>query len=356
MFDVESKPLYSMPDRLSAAQFIWDSSADDTPHVQICDADQQEICLITAGRLDLLKDIAPKLSAKDLATEAGLTSTKWFDYNFIDPVTATKIFAAEYHHQYQRAWEKNNDREEAAKKRGLPLGDNFNAGRELTSLWRARQKADELGIPYDIFIREGIEACMRRKCKHLPRPNQLLDKRTLRVVTATWAERVAEGMPFSKLPQYRNEAFVDHPLQRAHHDWIVNLIKHKRSRPGVIGRMCFVEQVLTVERAMLEFGEEKVNDARDYLIGEVQPFVADAPIDLHPACFAVPRAYQTAGSLCSTCPVRQACRVAEQHVRAEVAHLQGSDDPAGDRNRAATAARVRKWREKKKLERGAEAV
>jgi hypothetical protein len=43
------------------------------------------------------------------------------------------------------------------------------------------------------------------------------------------------------------------------------------------------------KRATREFGEDEVQDACNYVIGEVQPFAADIPIDLRPDCFAVPR-------------------------------------------------------------------
>jgi hypothetical protein len=303
--------------------------------------------LITHKRIHLLHHIAPKLSSKTLATEARLTTTKWFDYRFINPVTATQIFADAYWNQCCRPWSACIDGREAGETGRISMGDIFATSYELAGLWRARQTADEYGIPYNFFVQQVIEICKHERCTLLPRPHQLLDPQTVKAVALAWVGHARSLIRFSKLPQYRNEAFCDHPLQRAHHDWLIYLIRQQRSSASIIGQLCFIDKVLTVERATLEFGEDKLNKARKCFVGAAEPYSVNIFLDLHPACFAVPHAYQPNGEVCIACPKRESCRRMEGEIRAEIAYRHGTDDPAGDHARDAAAAWVRRYREKK---------
>src|SRR5690242_19007626 len=82
--------------------------------------------------------------------ERDLHHTKWFDFRFMSPVDATRQFAQHYEEQFKAAWRRNFDLEDAAKKRPLPSGDLLNTQNEWNAMWRARQAADVLGIPYEL--------------------------------------------------------------------------------------------------------------------------------------------------------------------------------------------------------------
>jgi hypothetical protein len=114
------------------------------------------------------------VSKKLLAREPTLQQTTWPEYGYMTPLERTQRFANEYVAAYRRQWT-SVDPLQAGNKQ--PLAGNL--GRisvgELNSLWRARQAADERGMPYDVFL----DALMARKLGskkelHLPRPNQLL--------------------------------------------------------------------------------------------------------------------------------------------------------------------------------------
>jgi len=59
---------------------------------------------------------ASRLEVDLLASEPGLMLTKWFDYRFLHPVAATKIFADAYVKAFRSAWARTQDLYEAESK------------------------------------------------------------------------------------------------------------------------------------------------------------------------------------------------------------------------------------------------
>src|SRR5688572_14749750 len=116
MDDVEFEKLKSATAWLSSARFMKIELPDGSLGARYCGAEEQKTHVITEDRINLLKDVTPKLSSKVLAVEAKLTATKWFDYSFMNPVTATETFAAEYQRLYRRTWAAYTERKEAEKK------------------------------------------------------------------------------------------------------------------------------------------------------------------------------------------------------------------------------------------------
>jgi hypothetical protein len=128
-------------------------------------------------------DATNRTGAESMQKEKDLYTTKWFDYRFLTPTEADALFKAEYEKAYQSAWGTYQDRREAEFKTGLfsipkfrvlTSADKTKLQREYTSISRARQSADVIGVPYDFLIRETIEALMASgHCHTLPRPNQI---------------------------------------------------------------------------------------------------------------------------------------------------------------------------------------
>lgn len=304
---------------------------------------------------------AARLDKKYLEKEAYLSTTKWFDYKFMPPADATDLFKQAYQKAYKAKWRETQDGSDASLKegvmrapiRGLQVSEKANANqlREYTSLWVARQRADELGIPYPFFIEHVLEAHMRNGYTKIPRPNQLAAgptrEKILMKVSEAWLEWLANSFTFSRLPQYMNQAYRNHPAQNDHRNWV--LAQLKIGRPFDVGRACFIDQVLPEALAIAKYDEERLSQARDAVARETAvPFRGVAPLGLLPSCFGLPHAFEKGHPICSACPHAQHCEKMDAKGRCELVKKYGFSDPRAAKKREQDRNRQRKLREKKR--------
>jgi hypothetical protein len=113
------------------------------------------------------------LHPKDLIIEGELASTRWFAYSFMSPVEATEEFRRVYTAALQSYVRANIDLELSKKVTGVRPGTPDRRTRPYTQLWRARQKADRLGVPYEVLVNFGFDFAQRRTRKASPLPHQL---------------------------------------------------------------------------------------------------------------------------------------------------------------------------------------
>jgi hypothetical protein len=299
------------------------------------------------------------MGATVIHEETELYTTKWFDYSFLTPTKATDLFKNEYSKAYKIAWCTYQDRNEAVFKSGLLEFPRFhklsgkdisNLKREYTSLWRARQSADLLGIPYDYIIRETIDALMASgHCHTLPRPNQiagaLTDEAIRNRVKQQWTDWAAFNFSsvISRLPQYMDHAYRGLHAQDAHRDWVLERLGD--GHPRNVGCACYIFQTLPEDRAVAHFGEERIAQARDEVRGETPAAMTElVPGQLAPSCFAVPFAFEKNNGICLACPVRRSCETMESFARATLRNACGSEDPRKAKEREQARDRKRRQR------------
>lgn len=286
---------------------------------------------------------AALVEGKRFLDERDVSSKKWFEYRFLPPVQATELFYQIYQDLYRQLWRKHFDFEKAKLKRVAPVAGLWSSGREFNSVWRARQIADGLELPYDFFIREAMETALRRGARRPPRPNQLYDKRNVAATLKRWSEHCRAVSTISILPQYRIEAFRGLSAQVDHQAWVVANLKARAATPYAIADACFVRRVITIERAETEFSPHQIDQVRYAGIG-----MAAAPVEplperaFWPSCFGVPHAHDESSSACANCPAIAGCRRATHSVREKILQWYGSDDPRLDERRAKGRDRVRR--------------
>jgi hypothetical protein len=179
------------------------------------------------------------MSRKDLELERKLHQSKWFDYRFVSPMEATHQFRAAYSEIHIRKYGQHFSTEEAKARTGVRAGPAFQHRTELTSFWRARQKADLYGLPYKVFIEVAFDQLMAGGWQRFPHPNQLYAEQNLqRIYTAAasyWEEFQQSDFDrsFSHLPEYRTESYHHFPAQVAHRAWVVDLLKKKSAARGL---------------------------------------------------------------------------------------------------------------------------
>lgn len=306
---------------------------------------------------------ARQFGSEYVAKELQLSQKKWFDYRFLTPARATKLFAVEYERSFKQKWRSYIDHKEASLKRGIMIAphpkllvtkqEQINLSRENTSLWVARQRADELGLPYDFFIEQTIEAHMRNGYNTLPRPNQLAAGRTagkvIEKVKDAWQEWTSAQFIVSRLPQYMNYAYKDLSAQKLHRAWALDQLGP--GRPLTVGQAVYVRQVLPEADIVHKWGAGRLEQARDAVAGTST--LAPTPVrteDLWPSCFALPLAFEKGNSACEECPFSGLCERADHVARDKFATDHGDEDPRNAKRREDDRIRQRRYRDRKRAE------
>lgn len=90
----------------------------------------------------------------------------------------------------------------------------------MTMIWKARQKADELGVPYDIFCMSGMKAAIGRIWQRIPSPAQLYSDNIINAIIERWMELLSERMFVAASDFYQLRNWINHPAQQDHAKWI----------------------------------------------------------------------------------------------------------------------------------------
>ena len=133
------------------------------------------------------------IKQNDLFPEQELSFTKWFGYRFMSPLAATRHFARVYKEKLKLYVRRYQDVETAEHVRGLAPDIFFKPSGDLTQLWKARQRADRLGLPYELLIEFGFEFASRRTWRHAPRPIQLFGSDKSKIAWLTELEKFLEN-------------------------------------------------------------------------------------------------------------------------------------------------------------------
>lgn len=173
--------------------------------------------------------LAHKFIRKEwLAIEVPLAHGKWFDYRFMNPVAATYLFAHEYKKVYRDAYRRNIDTLVGDYIKPLP-DDLFRPKREtphtravIAWIWRARQVADAMGMPYDIYLQRAYHWLTRYwRRGHLPQPSHLYTDLVTDRTAIDWDEYQRAHLYYSKLPAFKSAEFdVRVKAQTDHHAWL----------------------------------------------------------------------------------------------------------------------------------------
>jgi hypothetical protein len=291
-------------------------------------------------------DATPMFSKFDREKERNLYGQKWFDYRFISPLAATIRFRLVYQDVYRWKYSTDIDTSEADKKTGVGRNDTRGG---VTSSWRARQFADELGVTYEIFLEAAFQVCIRRGWSRLPHMNQLYGAKNrdaiAHAVKALWAKHIASRFTISTLPEYRDESFREMKAQIDHRIWVMDQIKARHGSPLSIGKACYVHRVLPEDTALLEYGQDRLDQAKAEIAFEGLASDELCKIEEpYPSCFGLPDAPDTDGNECQDCQAFRSCLLMEKSVRAAIFGKFGSDDPVASRRKALGRRRTEKFR------------
>jgi len=150
----------------------------------------------------------------------------------MSPLAATRLFPDLYRKGVKAYVREHRDIEEPEKANGIADNIFSQASGSLTQLWQARQKADELGAPYDTLVDFGFYFVGRRRWRSTPRPIQLWGSKNSDVAWHLEIEKYLEdrvalsGMPL--LPQYQSENYRGLPVQDEFREYVLEDLKTRR--------------------------------------------------------------------------------------------------------------------------------
>jgi hypothetical protein len=199
-----------------------------------------------------------------IAIERQLITGKWFEYRFLNPVAATYLFAHEFKKAYREAYSRNVDTAVSAFITPLPA-NLFDAKRvTISGVWRARQVADAMGMPYDIYLQRAFFWTLRYwQRTHLPRPAQLYSDRVIERVAADWEESQSTRLYYSIKPPFKAVNY-DARVKTLddHHEHLFGLIDRRSLHGAAVLAEFLDEDLLPADKVCARLSPEMYQRAR----------------------------------------------------------------------------------------------
>lgn len=289
------------------------------------------------------------IAPSDFNEEPELASSAHLAYRYMDPCERTQCFYDTYRRHYTSRFMRRKGREP----QGLPERFSGLEAGDFTSIWRARQRADALGVPYERFVIALMQDADENGALELPRPNQLCSDAKLPLLIERLDQQRAAGLfdPFSGDfdPRFYASNFTGDQQQHAALDWMQEQIDGAGAarKPVLLSRYMCTEQVMSEAEAIPRFGKELVDEAKSHRGGYTSrtPVVLDSSTPSDPGCFGM----RTEGDLiCSQCPAMHRCNERRAEVEAGIMARFGVMDVPKERKRVAARERKRRQRERQR--------
>lgn len=190
-----------------------------------------------------------------LLRESDLMATKWFDYRILHPWQATALFLEAYRSEHGWIMRKREDVNSHWFHKGIKaISLCRTTPTQMTGLWKARQAADSIGVPYDFYCSALLDWAEKRNWTHLPRVSQLYSPDHIQVVKDAWEDRLRVRLWVATEPCYRHDA-GDEWHQVAYRKFLVEQVKRRSAQQFAVASLIAQHEHLSVEQAFQFFGE-----------------------------------------------------------------------------------------------------
>lgn len=267
------------------------------------------------NRLQQLVNATKFIKREDRMREASLMPHKWPAYRFLSPLDATRKFHKAYVAAYKDYVWRNIDRHQAE---NIKIGTKLNfhrANAHLTQVWKARQLADKLGMPYPEYLRFVFDFAARRTRDYAPQPNQLGPSARSR---EAWYAKLAEYWTperydtalarMNPTVQYLIDCDLGLPAQQQFRaDLLDDLEQRDAATVGFIGRYVVslryldADQCLDRRPAAVQNALEQLKHEPDKSSFPVHNFDTPQPMQFYQSCFGLPGINKDE-VVCACCP------------------------------------------------------
>lgn len=200
------------------------------------------------------------------AFEVPLFTSKWFDYRFMHPVKATYLFAHHYRQVYRRLFAENFDEARAEFVKGFRGEDLFRDAPAVivSSMWRARQHADAIGCPYEVYISAAANKLLRLNRANMPYISEFYQGWVLDAVQQAWSEMQSGRLFVAKHSAFQAQNYRGLKVQDEHHDWLFEQARKRDSIARWLNRFIWTDGLIPEDRAETRFGRDMIESARAY--------------------------------------------------------------------------------------------
>jgi hypothetical protein len=288
-----------------------------------------------------------------LDEEAALNESCWLAYGYMTPLERTELFCLLYLRIFRHYFEKYRNWASAADQNPIDPELFRNDRREITSFWRARQMADEIGMPYETYLNAVMEwATTQKNRKEYPRPNQLYRVEQIEAALNDW-ERLKPVTPMFTDEWddrfFKQNPRLDPPRRKALLQALTTLKVSPRrdfAFANLIGRWDALseEDARRLAERMFPDTPHLMEDALRY---RMEPHKVRTGIEFkpyQPTCLGMRETIS--GAPCSQCQFMQACKKARAMTDAILQSQAGSVDPVANRKREQNRNRQRRKRER----------
>ena len=197
---------------------------------------------------------------------------KWYDYRFISPARSVTLYA----HYFVKAYRKYSALYNVGS-RGELTNEGVRIWSYSKSVWTAflkgSQMADQLGIPYDFYIDEGIrdafgvvtiaDAHGRKGKKRIcPQANHMYSEERALVISDAWEKKQRISVKLARHSQYCVDMYKGTPIQRDYRDYLVSVAKASLNASLTLYRMIYVDRQISEKFALKTFARRDVMGAK----------------------------------------------------------------------------------------------
>lgn len=310
---------------------------------------------ILSSRLDDLVKMRTALLPNTWKRESALMMNRWFDYRFTSPISLTLQFGRIYQEKLRAHIRRHEDIGKASMVNGTKNYVPLEREEFFTSLWNARQRADEFFLPYEDYVDFCFEFSSRRKRYWNMKPGQLHPSAANKDAwLGCFDEFYADRMPSlihraGDISQYRLENDLNLPAQNAFREMILSVMQASgRHMADQIAERVYSKRHISISSALElvkeDYRDDVAKNAMSLFNGGAWPAETETKLEavnLLPSCFGVLETIDITAPPCSTCPMSTQCLKFGQQSLNATERLTGFSSPAlhfeRERNRKNTA-------------------
>jgi hypothetical protein len=303
---------------------------------------------VWTGELATVRQIVKE---EHLCDEPELVETRWVTYSYMSALKSTELFGELYLSAYRTWYERLKDYSTAANQKPVSAELFLNDARQINGLWRARQEADRIGMPYEMFLNVVIGwGAEQKNRKHFPAPNQLYGEAQLKAAQERWAsqrdiislfdddwdDRLFVGDEKAGLPRLKAMRLAYARVTKSKNPdvTLANLMGRCGAIDEPLARRMFHSRPGLVDRAMTQMASpRKVRDANG-----LRPYV--------PHCLGT--TFDSVARACSSCPLLTKCELLWRKTTDELERTTGNGNPRATRKTQLARERQRRCRQKRR--------